>query len=630
MFLFNLSLPEFLALFGVLSSAVVALYLLDRVKKSHTVATLRFFTVLDKVPQYRHRRKLQQPWSLLLQLLGITLLLLAIAQLRLGSPLRTANDHVLILDSSAWMAAQSGRSRLIDQARAAAKTYLKSLPGNDRVMLVRADALATPATQFESDRRIVERAIDETQPAAAVLNAEQALDFAQQAQRLHAQRAGEIAFVGAGRIAADGSPPSTPANLRVITVPGPSENTGLRKLGIRRSMTKADTWEIFVAVKNYGTATRSLPLVVGFGGAPIGTRRFNLAPGAEDTATFQYTTRAGGWVEARLLTREPFALDDRALLELPARDLLPVTVYSDRPALLKPVFTAIPGVKATFLPVARYAPKSDARIVVLDAFGPSEAPAADSIWIAPPAGNSPIPVGGSLAKVKLTGWRSDHPLAAGLRSQDLEFENAEFFRLAPGDIPIAESASGALIAARPGKPKSVVFGFHPVLSPMKYELTTPLLFANILRWMAPDIFTTYELNAGTVGTVNVPLENETDPAGIQVITEDRRSLPFTLDGKNLRFFSGSPGIVRISTGARELVYSLTLPQAGDLVWKPAGVRTGIPRQADLRSGSRDIWHWLALLGAVVLFLDWWFFGRAARMRLAATPMTGGVPWRKAS
>lgn len=630
MFLFNLSLPEFLALFGVLSSAVVALYLLDRVKKNHTVATLRFFTVLDKVPQYKHRRKLQQPWSLLLQLLGLILLLLAIAQLRLGSPGRPANDHVLILDSSAWMAAQNGRTRLIDQARAAAKSYLKSLPANDRVMLVRADALATPATQFESDRRIVERAIDETQPAAAVLNAEQALDFAQQAQKLRAQHSGEIAFVGAGRIAADGSASASPANLRLIDVHGPIENTGLRKFGIRRSLTKADTWDIFVAVKNYGKTPRSVPLAVLFGGAPIGTKRFTLAPGAEDTAAFQYTTRAAGWVEARLLTREPFTLDDSAMLELPARELLPVTVYSDRPGLLKPVFTAIPGVKATFLPVAQYAAKSDARIAVLDDFGPAARPLADSIWIDPPAGKSPIPVGGSPGKLKLTRWGSDHALAAGLRTKDLEFDKAEFFRLGAEDIPIAESASGALIAARPGKPKSVVFGFHPVLSPMKYELTTPLLFANILHWMAPDIFTTYELNAGSVGTVNVPLETQTDPALIQVTTDANRSLPFTVEGRTLRFFSGSPGIVRVSTGDRELVYSLTLPQAGDVVWKPTGARAGIPRASDLRPSSHDIWHSLAVLGAIVLFLDWWLFGRTLRVRLLAKPTTASFPWRKAS
>ncbi len=104
MFFLNLSLPEFLAILGSLSGVVVALYLLDRMRKHHTVATLRFFAAAEKPPVLKHRRKLQQPWSLLLQLISLLLLLLAIAQLRLGSPARYSRDHVLILDSSAWMA----------------------------------------------------------------------------------------------------------------------------------------------------------------------------------------------------------------------------------------------------------------------------------------------------------------------------------------------------------------------------------------------------------------------------------------------------------------------------------------------------------------------------------------------
>lgn len=630
MFLFNLSLPEFLALFSGLSGVVVALYLLDRVKKKHTVATLRFFTSLDKVPQYQHRRKLQQPWSLLLQLLSLILLLLAIAQLRLGSPERYANDHVLIMDTSAWMASQTTRGRLIDQARASAKAYIRSLPPNDRVMLVRADALATPATQFESNRQVLQRAVDETQPAAAVLNLEQALDFAQQAQKLHAQRMGEIAFIGSGRIAADsGVPSQLPPNLRFIAVNGPLENCGIRKLGLRRSLTKSDTWEIFAAVKNYGTRVRSVPLVIGFGGAPIGSRRFILAPGEEQTATFQYATRAAGWLEARLLIKEPFALDDRALLELPTRAILPLTVYSDDPSSLRAIFGAVPNVKTSFLPTSRFTAKSDARIVVLDRFAPLEHPATDAIWIEPPAQKSPIAVASQANKVKLTVWRSDQALAAGLRTRDLELDHAEILRPDRGDITVASADAGPLIVARPGKPKTLVFGFHPALSPMKYELTTPLLFANIIRWMAPDLFTSYELNAGTVGTVNVPLESETDPANIHVFTENHKALPFTLEGKNLRFFSAAPGVVRVSVGDRELVYSLTLPQAGDVIWKPTTARIGIPRRSDLGPGSRDIWQWLALMGALGLILDWFLFGRGSRI-VSAVRWTAPRIWRKAS
>src|SRR5271166_6408870 len=101
MFFLNLSLPEFLAILGTLSATIVALYLLDRRRRKVRVATLRFFRTNDKPPEMKHRRKVQQPWSLLLQLLSLLLLLLAIAQLRFGSPDLTSRDHVLLLDSSA-------------------------------------------------------------------------------------------------------------------------------------------------------------------------------------------------------------------------------------------------------------------------------------------------------------------------------------------------------------------------------------------------------------------------------------------------------------------------------------------------------------------------------------------------
>src|SRR5581483_195805 len=170
MFFLNFTLAEFLAMLGTLSAAVVALYLLDRRRHRVRVATLRFFRLNDRPPEMKHRRKVRQPLSLVLQLLSLLLLLLAIAQLRFGSPDRSSRDHVLLLDSSAWMGARTGTGRLIDVARARARGYVKALPANDRVMVVRASELPMPATLFESDRTKILRAIDETQPGASTLN----------------------------------------------------------------------------------------------------------------------------------------------------------------------------------------------------------------------------------------------------------------------------------------------------------------------------------------------------------------------------------------------------------------------------------------------------------------------------
>ena len=268
----NLGLGELIGLAGAISAGVVALYLLDRSKRKQLVATLRFWSAADVRTQLKHRRRIQQPWSLILQLVSMAMLLLAVAGPRLGGDEDSARDHVVILDTSAWMGARTRQGILMDAARTLARAYIKSLPGRDRVMIVRADALATPATAFESNRQALDEAIRQSQPGASALNLEQALQFAGRAQKLQSQRAGEIVFVGAGRVAEDDASPALPANLRVLPVSATQENVGLRKIGLRRSSAAPDSWDIYVAVKNYGLRPHDVVLALQFGGAPAAPR----------------------------------------------------------------------------------------------------------------------------------------------------------------------------------------------------------------------------------------------------------------------------------------------------------------------------------------------------------------------
>jgi hypothetical protein len=628
----NLSLGELLGLAGAISAGVVALYLLDRSKRRQLVATLRFWSAADVRTELKHRRRIQQPWSLLLQLLSIVLLLLALAGPRWGGDDNSSRDHVLILDTSAWMGARTRQGTLMDDARASARAYLKSLPSRDRVMIVRADALATPVTAFESNRQVLEDAIRLSQPGASALNLGQAFEFAQRAQKLQSPRAGEIVFAGAGRVSEDEAAlASIPSNVRVLPVTATGENVGLRKIGLRRSPASPDAWEIFVAVRNYGVRPHDVDLALQFGGAPAGSKRLTLKPGTEEQATFTYRTRVAGYMEARINPHDAFPQDDRAVIELPAQKALRVIVYSAEPQLLRALIASNPQVEAVFEPLAKYDAQVKADIVVLDRFAPPTRPHADSIWVEPPASGSPIPVRGTRQGVKLERWRPETTLGAGLRTKDVQLDSAEILTPAKDDIVVAETGEGALIVARPGSPKIVAIGFEPERSSMKYELATPLLVANILRWMAPEIFRRWEVQAGTVGTVNVALDKGTDPASVRVLTENQKPLPFTIEGNNLRFFSGAPGTVRVLVGDRELVYSLNLPDVAEAAWRPPqSVRRGIPRASEQSISATDLWPWLALLGGLGLLIDWLWFGRSRAFRLRASRMVARATWRKAA
>jgi len=632
MYLVNLTLLEWVGMLGAASALVVALYLFGRPRRHQVVSTLRFWVAAEQPATAGRRRRLQQPWSLVLQLAGVALLLLAIAQPRLGEPGQAGRDHVLLLDASAWMAAASGQTTLMEAARQRALAYLRALPARDRVMLVRVDALATPATRFESDRQKLEAALRAPVPGATALNLDQALAFARRVQMQKGRRAGEIVYCGPGRIAGDPGTAPAPANLRVLRVADSAEHCGLRKVGARRSAPAPDTWEVYVAARNYGAVPRSATVTLGFRPANgprsiVGSRRMALDAVADAETSFTFRASGGGVLDVGLTPHDVFRDDGHAELALPPQPTLTVTVYSEDPELLRPVLSATPRVTAIFRKPAEYR-RGDAGLAILDRFIPPARPAADSIWIDPPAHGSPIPVRTEVTAVPFAAWDATHPVAAGLRATDFKLERASVFAPAPSDIAIGFVAAGPVIVARPSRPKIVVLGFPPALSGMRYELATPLLFANLLRWVSPEIFRRSEMVVGSAGTIQLLLDERVGAEEVKVTGGSGRPLPFTLDGRALHFFTDTPDTARVVARDREYLYSLSLPELWDAKWTPPeNARRGVPRFTALTEAPGDPWPWLAMAGGALLVAEWILFGRfrrpAARIETAA-PRVGSA------
>jgi hypothetical protein len=632
MFFLNLSLPEFLALLSAISGVVVALYLLSRSRRRQKVATLRFWTqAAQPVPSTR-RRRIQQPWSLVLQLICLALLLLAIAQLKWGDRERASRDHVLVLDASSWTGARVGGKMVAEEVRSKARQYLRSLPSSDRVMIVRADGLPSPVTGMETDRAVLERAIDETRPGASALDLNAAFAFAAQSRQLNRSTAGEIVFVGVPRTNATGVPVNAPSNLRLLAVDAPVDNVGLTNIGVRRSDANPEAWDILVAVRNYSRLPQRVPLSVTFGGAPAGGTVLSVPAGASENYSFGLRTRAAGWVDARILVKDSLADDNRAILELPAHKTLRVKVFTADPDALRPTLSAHRQIQAEYLSPAAWKSDVDADVVVLDRFNPPSAVKTPSIWIEPPD-SSPFKTKARVSGTKQVSWRADNDIAAGIRTRDMRLSDGQVFAIALGDTVLASVDAGPVALLR-AKDKSIALGFHPGRSDMKFNLTTPLLFANILRWMQPDVFRGSELHAGSVGTVTLPLDGDADPKQTKVLL-DTTELPFTVQHDTLRFYAGAPGIVRVMSGGREQVFSLSLPEVADKSWTPpANVKTGVPGVFE-RALSQDLWQILAILGALGLAAEWWFYGRRRLM----APTVNGRPsstaaaassWRQAS
>ena len=184
-------------------------------------------------------------------------------------------------------------------------------------------------------------------------------------------------------------------------------------------------------------------------------------------------------------------------LELPQLPVVAATVCSDDQALLRPLLDSHPNVRARYWPAAACPPTIAEGIAIYDRTAPAQPPAVPAIYIEPPANRSPVRIAKAAAAASIHGWLTSHPVAAGVRAPDLRLDAAQVFAPDPGDARIAESAEGPVIVARE-KGRVVVLGFHPTRSNVRFELAVPLLFANILRWMAPASFQRWELYAESV------------------------------------------------------------------------------------------------------------------------------------
>lgn len=626
MFFLNFGLMEFFILAGAASLATVALYLLDRSRRRLVVSTLRFWTSAPRPVQTQRRRRLQQPWSLLLQLLGILLLLLAMAQPRWGNLLARPGHHVLVLDTSAWMAARSGNATLMDTARTRALKWLASIPPGDPVMLVRADALATPATPFEPDHRRVANAITASEPGSTALNLASALEFAHRVQNSQGVH-GEIAFVGAGRIKnLTDAPAEDTRNVRVLLIADQMETAGLRGLSARRSATDPEQWTALVSVRNYGVRSRAVDLILGFNQAPVGVKHLVLAPGVDQDAGFSFRSVAGGIVDARLLPGDAFPADDHAALTIPANPVFPVIVYSTRAEVLRPFLLANPRVQAQFRSLAQYQ-ASDHGLVILDRFSPPTRPDGDAVWIDPPRGQSPIPIVDTIHAAGQVHWMPNSPLAAGLHAQDVRLPEASIFQPAAGDDTVGSVRQGPVVVARTSRPRMVVLGFDPGNSAVRFELSTPLIFANILSWMNPESFTASDVNVQPAGFVSAPLTG--DSGSLHLTREDGTPVPFTSDGHSVHFFLASSETVRLQGDGRNSAYALTLPEMWDRKWKaPADSLNGIGPAQGVVKPQKELWPWLAVLGALCLLADWILLSGPRRARESPTAIR--APLRRAS
>ncbi|HEX4167053.1 MAG TPA: VWA domain-containing protein [Bryobacteraceae bacterium] len=632
MFFLNLTAAEFLSLLGVLGGIVTALYLLDRAKRRRVVSTLRFWSAAGVAEQRQSRRKMNDPWSLLLQLLSLALLLLALSRVQWGNSARRGRDHVLLLDISSWTAAHMAGNNspvtVLDREKQLLQQYFALLPRNDRAMLVAVDGLATPLTGFISDQRQFGNALSSAVPSFSALNVDNALSFARQASAWSDAVSGEIVYSGPQLTVGKASAPPL-NNVRLLPVPADRENVGIRQLTVRQLLDEPDSWQAFVVIKNYGHAPAAIQLAMRYGSTTFAPRRLTISAQAESTAEYAFSTKDASDLTASLKPGGSLAADDQATLSVPHVHDLSVIVFTDRPQILKPLLESNRALHAVFYPIAQFKPDMHADVIVLDRFTPGALPGAPTLWLDPPTDHSPLPVADTVSDA-LVNWATDSGVqSSSLHAKPLHVPTAHTFQTFAGDHAIATIGENPVVVARSGgsgHPASAVVGFDPAAGELRFEVTAPLLFADLLQWLSPDAFRTLTLSAETVGLAEVALDPAEENLPIHVTDSQGLLVPAVRRNHRLQVFVNHPTSLRISSAESTRLLSLRLPAIADQLWQPpANASQGLPVGAWFIPPAVDLWKWLAVAAGFCLIGDWFFFARIRRGRgRPQPPATAGV------
>lgn len=618
MFFLNLSPFEFLALLGSLGGLVSALYLLDRRKRRMVVSTLRFWVPSATVNERRSRRHMQQPWSLLLQLLSLVLLLLALARVQWGTRPQSSRDHVFLVDTSAWSAAPG----VLDAEKRFLQASLNGLPLNDRALIVSTGAITKPLQIFTADREALSASTSSLRPDSSAINLERAVSYAQNAQRWSGHAAGGILYIGPART--DQSPVSMPQNLRVLRVDVPDQNVGIRSASAHRST--PENWTATLTLQNYGPQARTIHIRTSFASTSFATRQYNLPAHSSAVATYNFTSRANGPLVAQVLEPDALSADNTVRMTFGDTVRPRVQLVSQRPDRLLPLLPPELFLVEAVDP-SHYSPSDKADILLFDEYAPPGVFRRPALFIHPPHQNAPLPVKQTVRDAALTAWNKSVLADSGLRTLDVKIAGADIFQPFKGDDIIASVPAGPVVVARratSAHPAFIVIGFDLLGETHRADLTTPLLMASALSWLAPSTFHADEYMTSRAGSFSIPLEPNDDPSQVRVTDDEGAVLPFSILDRSIQISTDKAESIRVDTPSKSRQVALTIPDVALGEWRPpASNLIEEPMSQRALPASIDLWRWVAAAGGLSLAAEWLLYGRKRRQISRAVQRASG-------
>ena len=537
---------------------IVAFYLLKlRRDEAPVPSTLLWQRLVADLEANAPWQRLRKSLLLLLQvLLAIALAILA-ARPFLERPAGLARDIVLVLDTSASMAATDVTPSRLDAAKAAALEALRDLPSGGKVSVVAAGRSARVVANGTTDRGRVRQAIEGVTAETAPGDLGDALRLASAL----AARSSDAEVLVATDAALAAIPDSrVDAPVRVLQVGRSAKNQAIVALAVRTAPSGV-TRSAFISVANFDVEAARRRIQLFGDGEALEARDIFLDPQARADVNIDDIPGDVEVVEVRLVAAtdapastnpDDLSADDRAWAVVPPSEKRQVLLVSKGDPYLETALTYLPDTELYGWDPAEWDDLTgieEFELIIFEGFLPAELPAKPILAIAPPRTSDLGVVSGTLRGPGIGTLSPDEPI---LRYVDLSTTHiAEATKLVLPDwaravIPGPAGAPLLYTGERAGLPVAVL-AFEPRRSDLPLQVAFPILLANLTGELVGGSEAPSEAVApGTPLTLPIPA----GASGIRVTRPD---------GSTVDLVPGTPGAATVAFSQTELlgVYTVT-------------------------------------------------------------------------
>ena len=479
-----------LALLGLLFvPAVVAMYLLKLRRDDAVVpSTLLWQRLVADVEANAPWQRLRRSLLLLLQLLLVLILAALAARPFLERPAGLARDLVLVIDTSASMAATDVIPDRLTEAKRLALDALRELPAGGKVSVIAAGRTARVVVNATTDLGRVRAAVENLAVSPASGDLGDALNLADAL----AARSGDAEIL----VATDGalaSKPTTRLDHRITVLPvGRARgNQAIVALAVRQAPSGV-TRSVFVSIANLDIESSQRRLQLYGDGVLLEARDVILDPQTRTEAIIDDVPVDVEVVEARLEAEgegaaDALALDDRAWAIVPPSAARNILLVSDGDPYLENALLFLPNVNVFEVSPDDYpggairTDGTDWDLIIFEGQVPDELLPGAVLVIAPPATSVFGEVVGTLRDPGIATLDPDEPLLRYVDLSTTHIGSARKMALPAWARTVIPGPGGAplLYAGELDDRRAAVLAFEPRLSDLPLQVAFPILIANL-------------------------------------------------------------------------------------------------------------------------------------------------------